>query len=315
MEKKIILKGMNELDLQQYCVDLAQPKFHGSQLYRWMYKNNCADIDNMNNIPKILKKEIKNNALLKLLSIKTKSKSSIDNTTKFLLETNDLKYIETVSMIDKDRHTVCLSSQIGCNVDCDFCATGKMGITRNLSTGEIIDQLVIIKENITKPITNIVFMGMGEPFLNYNNLIKSCEILTNHKELYRFPSSILRLNKYPDIDVIAEDAEYRMKVLRFKENDEGVSLAIALLRRYRLHDVSYGMPGSENEEIRSIYQKQSVQTENVYTKDRWHILGQDYRKRAGDKKGEGVYFLLRINSRREIDGNAPSLLMLKEEFL
>ena len=141
------------------------------------------------------------------------------------------------------------------------------------------------------------------------------EILTNHKELYRFPSSILRLNKYPDIDVIAEDAEYRMKVLRFKENDEGVSLAIALLRRYRLRDVSYGMPRSENEEIRSIYQKQSVQTENVYTKDRWHILGQDYRKRTGDKKGEGVYFLLRINSRREIDGNAPSLLMLKEEFL
>jgi len=180
MEKRIILKGMNESDLQQYCVDLNQPKFHVSQLYRWMYKNNCADIDSMNNIPKTLKKEIKENAVLNLLSIKTESKSDIDNTTKFLLETHDSKYIETVSMIDNDRHTICLSSQIGCSVDCDFCATGKMGITRNLSTGEIIDQLIIIKEKISKPITNIVFMGMGEPFLNYNNLIKSCEILTNH---------------------------------------------------------------------------------------------------------------------------------------
>ena len=223
MEKKIILKGMNELDLQQYCVDLAQPKFHGSQLYRWMYKNNCADIDNMNNIPKILKKEIKNNALLKLLSIKTKSKSSIDNTTKFLLETNDLKYIETVSMIDKDRHTVCLSSQIGCNVDCDFCATGKMGITRNLSTGEIIDQLVIIKENITKPITNIVFMGMGEPFLNYNNLIKSCEILTNHNA-FNLSSKRITISTsgiLPKIDLyIKENHKYKIAISLNASNNE-----------------------------------------------------------------------------------------------
>ena len=223
MEKRIILKGMNESDLQQYCVDLNQPKFHGSQLYRWMYKNNCADIDSMNNIPKMLKKEIKENAVLNLLSIKTQSKSEIDNTTKFLLETHDLKYIETVSMIDNDRHTICLSSQIGCSVDCDFCATGKMGITRNLSTGEIIDQLIIIQEKISKPITNIVFMGMGEPFLNYNNLIRSCEILTNHnafnlgsKRITISTSGIL-----PKIDLyIKENHKYKLAIsLNASSND------------------------------------------------------------------------------------------------
>ena len=223
MEKKIILKGMNESDLQQYCVDLNQPKFHGSQLYRWMYKNNCADIDSMNNIPKILKKEIKENAVLNLLSIKTQSKSEIDNTTKFLLETHDLKYIETVSMIDNDRHTICLSSQIGCSVDCDFCATGKMGITRNLSTGEIIDQLIIIKEKINKPITNIVFMGMGEPFLNYNNLIRSCEILTNHNA-FNLSSKRITISTsgiLPKIDLyIKENHKYKLAIsLNASNND------------------------------------------------------------------------------------------------
>ena len=223
MEKRIILKGMNELDLQQYCVDLNLPKFHGSQLYRWMYKNNCADIDNMNNIPKILKKEIKENAVLSLLSIKTQSKSDIDNTTKFLLETHDSKYIETVSMIDNDRHTICLSSQIGCSVDCDFCATGKMGITRNLSTGEIIDQLIIIKEKINKPITNIVFMGMGEPFLNYNNLIRSCEILTNHNA-FNLSSKRITISTsgiLPKIDLyIKEKHKYKLAIsLNASNND------------------------------------------------------------------------------------------------
>jgi 23S rRNA (adenine2503-C2)-methyltransferase len=223
MEKRIILKGMNESDLQQYCVDLNQPKFHGSQLYRWMYKNNCADIDSMNNIPKMLKKEIKENAVLNLLSIKTQSKSEIDNTTKFLLETHDLKYIETVSMIDNDRHTICLSSQIGCSVDCDFCATGKMGITRNLSTGEIIDQLIIIKEKINKPITNIVFMGMGEPFLNYNNLIRSCEILTNHNA-FNLSSKRITISTsgiLPKIDLyIKENHKYKLAIsLNASNND------------------------------------------------------------------------------------------------
>ena len=223
MEKRIILKGMNESDLQQYCVDLNQPKFHGSQLYRWMYKNNCADIDSMNNIPKMLKKEIKKNAVLNLLSIKTQSKSEIDNTTKFLLETHDSKYIETVSMIDNDRHTICLSSQIGCSVDCDFCATGKMGITRNLSTGEIIDQLIIIKEKINKPITNIVFMGMGEPFLNYNNLIRSCEILTNHNA-FNLSSKRITISTsgiLPKIDLyIKENHKYKLAIsLNASNND------------------------------------------------------------------------------------------------
>ena len=222
MQKKIILKGMNELELQEYCKNLKLPKFHGSQLYRWMYKNNCDNIESMNNIPKKLQEEINVNALIKLLTVKIKSKSKIDKTTKFLLETHDNKFIETVSMIENDRHTICLSSQIGCSVDCDFCATGKMGIIRNLSSGEIIDQLIIIKKNIKKPVTNVVFMGMGEPFLNYKNVIKSCKILCNHngfnlssKRITISTSGIL-----PKIDLyIKEKHKYKIAISLNASND------------------------------------------------------------------------------------------------
>ena len=223
MQKKTILKGMNELDLQKYCLNLNLPKFHGTQLFRWLYKNNCQNIEEMNNIPKILKEEVIQNALINLLSIKVKSTSKIDETTKFLLETTDKKYIETVSMIENNRHTVCLSSQIGCNVDCDFCATGKMGIIRNLKVGEIIDQLILVKKNIRIPITNIVFMGMGEPFLNYSNVIKSCEILCDTKG-FNFGAKRITISTagiLPKIDLfIKEEHKYKLAIsLNASNND------------------------------------------------------------------------------------------------
>ncbi len=223
MRKKTILKGMDESELQSYCQNLNLPKFHGKQLYRWLYKNNYQDINKMSNIPNILKNEVSNNALINLLSVKIATESKIDQTTKFLLETTDNKYIETVSMIDNNRHTVCLSSQIGCNVDCDFCATGKMGITRNLKVGEIIDQLIIVKNNIKTPVTNIVFMGMGEPFLNYTNVIKACHILSNHngfnlgtKRITISTSGIL-----PKIDLyIKEKHKYKLALSLNASNDD-----------------------------------------------------------------------------------------------
>ena len=155
--------------------------------------------------------------------MKIKSESKIDKSTKFLLQTNDNYNIETVSMIENNRHTVCLSSQIGCSVDCDFCATGKMGIIRNLSSGEIIEQITTIMNHINIPITNIVFMGMGEPFLNYKNVIKSCEILCDHngfnlssKRITISTSGIL-----PKIDLfIKENHKYKIAISLNASNDK-----------------------------------------------------------------------------------------------
>lgn len=181
MSENFLIKGLNEFELKELCEKNSFPSYHGEQIYRWLYKHRCEEYKQMKNIPNKLISMLENNKKLLTLNVKTSNKSKIDNTTKYLLETQDGNLIETVSMLDKNRHTVCISSQVGCNVDCDFCATGKMGIIRNLTSGEIIDQIIIIQKNIENPINNIVFMGMGEPFLNYSNVIKACDILSDSK--------------------------------------------------------------------------------------------------------------------------------------
>ena len=222
MNKKITLMGMSQNELEDYCLSNDFPKFHGDQIFRWLYKNNNQELENVSNIPKKLKEKIKNDCDINLLKIKKKSISKIDKTIKFLFETKDCKFIESVSMIDSDRHTVCISSQIGCNVDCDFCATGKMGIDRNLKVGEIVEQLIEVKKNTNIPITNIVFMGMGEPFLNYRNVIESCKIFTNQKafNLGTKRITISTAGVLPQIDLfIKEKHKYKLAVSLNAPND------------------------------------------------------------------------------------------------
>ena len=178
---KMFLIGKNLQELENLCLEHKFPKFHGIQIYKWLYQKNIDDINLMSNIPDKLKNILNHSYTINSISIDKTQSSKVDKTIKFLLKTKDNKFIECVSMIDKGRHTICISSQIGCSVDCNFCATGKMGIIRNLEIGEILNQLTIIINEVKKTITNIVFMGMGEPFLNYNNVIESCKILTDTK--------------------------------------------------------------------------------------------------------------------------------------
>ena len=175
------IKGKTINQLEEFIIQNGFPKYRAQQLYNWVYKHGTSDIENMNNISNDLKSFLINNTIINTLTLH--KKSELNNTVKFLFKTLSNQFIESVSMIEDDKHTVCLSSQIGCSVDCDFCATGKMGFIGNLSTGEIIDQLLFIKKTINTPITNIVFMGMGEPFLNYNNVINSAKLMNDNDGL------------------------------------------------------------------------------------------------------------------------------------
>lgn len=171
------IKGLNLEELTSLCNEQGFSSFRAKQIYHWMYRHGVMDIALMNNIPDDVKKFIEDNYTLKTLEIERIQDSNVEDTKKILFKTVDGMFIESVSMIDKTLHTVCISSQVGCNVDCKFCATGIMGFKRNLSCGEIIDQIIEITHMREQPITNIVYMGMGEPFLNYNEVIKSAEIL------------------------------------------------------------------------------------------------------------------------------------------
>ena len=172
---------MNQTELQSLCVEAGESKFRGVQLFEWMYRHGIVSFDSMLNINKSFRKHLEEHYIIQTLQVEKRIPSKEDKSVKILFKTQDNNFIETVSMVDGDRHTVCLSSQSGCALDCSFCATGQQGFGRNLSTGEIVDQLIFVKGNIDQSVTNVVFMGMGEPFHNYNNVLNAADIFHSPK--------------------------------------------------------------------------------------------------------------------------------------
>jgi len=167
---------MNYEELQTLCTKAGESKFMGRQLFEWLYRHGISSFDCMSNINKSFREHLNEHFILHTLTVENSLPSKEDKSIKILFRTRDDHFIETVSMVENNRHTVCLSSQAGCVLDCHFCATGKLGLKRNLSTGEIIDQLIYVRENMDQPITNVVFMGMGEPFYNYDNVLNASDI-------------------------------------------------------------------------------------------------------------------------------------------
>ena len=173
---KICLKGMSGDELQSWCLEAGQSSYRGQQLFEWMYRHGISSFEDMSNVNQSFREYLEKNCIIQTLQMEKIYPSKVDKSTKILFRTIDDQFIETISMKDKDRHTVCISSQIGCALACGFCETGRMGLKRNLSTGEIVDQLIFVRENEKQPITNVVFMGMGEPLHNYDNVISAADI-------------------------------------------------------------------------------------------------------------------------------------------
>ena len=172
---------MNQAELQSLCVEAGESKFRGVQLFEWMYRHGIASFDSMLNVNKSFRKHLEEHCIIQTLQVEKRIPSKEDKSVKILFRTRDNHFIETVSMVNGDRHTVCLSSQSGCALDCSFCATGQRGFERNLSTGEIVDQLIFVRGNIDQSVTNVVFMGMGEPFHNYKNVLNAADIFHSPK--------------------------------------------------------------------------------------------------------------------------------------
>jgi 23S rRNA (adenine2503-C2)-methyltransferase len=175
--RKMVLKGMTLNDLRNFFFRTDQNKFRGDQVFKWMYNDLVTDYNEMMNIPKQLRSKLKEETILITLKSGRIKESSKSGTRKFIFDTLDNKKIESVIIPENKRTTLCISTQVGCPLDCQFCATGLMGYKRNLSPGEIFDQYLLAAKDYGKDnITNIVYMGMGEPLLNFNSTIKSLEI-------------------------------------------------------------------------------------------------------------------------------------------
>ena len=174
MKDQLFGKDLNEL--QEISLALGLPKFTGKQLADWFYKKEISSIDEMSNLSKKARDLLNENYEFGL-SAPSKVQVSLDGTKKYLFPTSHNKFIETAMIPDDERKTVCVSTQVGCKMGCLFCMTGKQGFQGQLTAGEIVNQIKSIKE--FGDVSNIVYMGMGEPFDNLDAVLKSLDILTS----------------------------------------------------------------------------------------------------------------------------------------
>ncbi len=178
-KEKIFLKGMTLDELREFFEVNGESRFRGEQVFKWMYNDLVINFEDMLNIPKQLRSTLKEKTILSTLNTTEIEQSSATGTRKFILETNEKNKIESVIIPEEKRTTLCISTQVGCPLDCKFCATGLMGYKKNLAAGEIFDQYLIAAKDYGKDkITNLVYMGMGEPLLNFNVTIKTLKIFS-----------------------------------------------------------------------------------------------------------------------------------------
>lgn len=245
------LSGLTLQEIEEITTDLGATKFRARQIHNWIYLKSVKDIDEMTDLSLKFREELKAVAKVSDVKIKVKQVSS-DGTIKYLLEFPDGECAETVLMRFDNRAnlTACVSSQVGCAVNCTFCATGKRGFIRNLTYKEIIEQVLTIQRDTGLKVTNVVFMGQGEPLLNLDNVLKAMEIFN---ESFQIGARRLTLSTSGIIPKIRELADMDMQS----------TLALSL--------------HAPNHEIRS----KLMQIENKYPMDELHKALKYYTDKTG----------------------------------
>ncbi len=181
MIKKTDIRALDLTQLQQHFISIQEPSYRAKQVYQWLWEKSARTFAEMSNLSKDLRKKLDENFAINVVEVNN-SQFSNDHTIKNTFRLYDGNIVEGVLIPMEERMTACVSSQVGCSLTCKFCATGYMDRKRNLNADEIYDQVVLIdqqaKKNYNVPLTNIVYMGMGEPLLNYANVLKSIERIT-----------------------------------------------------------------------------------------------------------------------------------------
>ncbi|HAW20686.1 MAG TPA: 23S rRNA (adenine(2503)-C(2))-methyltransferase RlmN [Flavobacteriales bacterium] len=176
------LRSLSSSQIEDYFVSIDQPTFRARQVEEWLWQKQATSFDEMTNIPLAVRSQLQKDFVINLLTVAEEQVSN-DGTVKCAIKLHDGLVVEAVLIPVKDRMTACISSQVGCSLSCAFCATGRLKRMRNLEPDEIFDQVVAIKamakKYFNKPLSNIVYMGMGEPLLNYNNVVTSIYRITN----------------------------------------------------------------------------------------------------------------------------------------
>jgi 23S rRNA (adenine2503-C2)-methyltransferase len=195
MNKEVHLTSLDKEKLVALSIELNQPAFRGKQIFRSLHKRRLRSFDEMTDLPKTFREALAEKTTASTLKIESRYVSD-DGTRRYLMKTHDNLPVETVFIPEARRDTICFSSQSGCPLLCDFCLTAKLGLLRSLTAGEMVEQIIIALNdaygvgNKTPRGTNLVAMGAGEPFLNYDELMKAVRIMADEDGLYIVPNRI-----------------------------------------------------------------------------------------------------------------------------
>ncbi len=189
-------ENIRNLSLEELTVSIekiGEKRFRAKQIYEWLWKKNAATFEEMSNLGKDFRSKLEQHFFIDHIQLEDQQISS-DKTIKCAFSVEQGKVVEGVLIPTTSRTTACISSQVGCSLSCTFCATGRLKLMRNLTAGEIVDQVVYLKDQAENryntPLTNIVYMGMGEPLLNYKNVLRSVELITGEDGLGMSPKRI-----------------------------------------------------------------------------------------------------------------------------
>ncbi|MDO5717932.1 MAG: 23S rRNA (adenine(2503)-C(2))-methyltransferase RlmN [Tissierellia bacterium] len=177
--KKLDLKNMNISELENLFLSIGEKKFRAKQLFKYIHKENKNDLDEITVLSKDLREKLKEFTEISDISILKRIDSKIDKTKKYIFKLYDNNIIESVYMESKANNTICISTQVGCKMGCVFCASTQNGYSRNLSAAEILSQVYKVERDLNKRIDNIVLMGIGEPFDNFDNVLKFIKIINS----------------------------------------------------------------------------------------------------------------------------------------
>lgn len=226
-------------ELEKFISDMGQPKFRAKQIYDWIQKG-AESFDEMKNIPKALREELLDKTYIGAVRICEKFVSSIDETRKYLLELSDGNFIESVLMKYEYGYTICISSQVGCRMGCRFCASTIGGKVRDLTPGELLSQIICVQKDLGQRISNVVMMGIGEPFDNFDNVLKFIE-LVNAPEGLNIGQRHISISTCGIADKILELAEKKLQITLLislhAPTDEKRSEIMPINRKYPINEV------------------------------------------------------------------------------
>ncbi len=248
-EKKINLLDLDRKSMRALFADMGEKPFRADQLMKWLYHFGVSDFEQMTNINKALRAKLARKCEIVAPKIASYQKSA-DGTIKFAIDVGNGQEVETVYIPEDDRATLCVSSQVGCALECTFCSTGAQGFNRNLSVSEIVGQIWrvadfigFVKDTGERPITNVVMMGMGEPLLNLKNVIPAMDIMLDDFgfSLSKRRVTVSTSGVVPALDILGDALDVALAVSIHAPNDELRDVLVPVNKKYPLEDFLAGI--------------------------------------------------------------------------